>query len=159
MRPGAGTGATIDGMKIGTLLVGAGLLLSVTACGKEEARIPFTAEGPGQATASMKAGDIAFWTDIDVSFEGNAGLVYKIDVVQNNQTVASTTCNPFGQIPVKTTWVETNAGDKHSRSGNGKMACDAKLAAAGDTTIKATLSWSQKPATVAFKKADLVIKQ
>lgn len=146
-------------MKLGTLLLGAGLSFSLFACGKEEARIPFTAEGPGQTTANLKAGDVAFWTDIDVSFEGDASLVYKIDLIQNDKTVASATCNPFGQMPVKSSWVETNAGDKHSRSGNGKMACEAKLAAAGPTTIKATLWWSHKPATLAFKKADLVIKQ
>lgn len=135
------------------------LLLTLVACGKEEARIPFAADGAGQTTADMKAGDVAFWTDIDVSFEGDASLRYEIELLQGGKTVGSTTCNPLGQLPMKSTWVETNAGDKHSRSGNGKMACDLKLVTAGATTVKATLVWAKKPTTVAMKKADLVIKQ
>ncbi len=34
--------------------------------------------------------------------------------------VGTATCNPLGPINVKSTWVETNLGNKHTRSGNGE---------------------------------------
>lgn len=147
-------------MRIRGVLFGIALGLSAVACGKEAGRVPFTAEGAKDATFDLKAGDVAFWTDIDLSFEGNEGLVYKIDLMQNGANVGTTTCNPLGNLPVKTGWVSTDIGNKHSRSGSGKMPCDVKLAAGGATAVKATLAWTPKaPATASMKKADLVVKQ
>jgi hypothetical protein len=139
------------------VILGLGLLLA--ACGKEAGRVPFTAEGPKEATLALKAGDVAFWTDIDLEFEGNSDLFYQVDLVQNGATVATAECDPLGHLSVKTSWVSTDIGNKHSRSGNGKMPCDVKLAAGGPTTVKATLTWSHKPTTLTLKKADLVVKQ
>jgi hypothetical protein len=145
-------------MQLRTLLViaAAGLM---AGCGKEAGRTPFAAEGEQTATMELKAGEVALWTDIDLEWEGDGNLSYKVELVQNGTTVASAMCNPLGNLPVKSSWVSTDIGSKHSRRGNGKMPCDTKLAVGGPTTVKSTLAWGRKPASVTMKKADLVVKQ
>jgi len=135
------------------------LALALAACGKEKGRVPFTADGTATATAALEAGDVALWTDIDVEYEGSAAMTYTVDLEQGGTVVATATCNPLGHLSVKTAWVETNLGSSHSRSGNGKMGCTARVPAAGTTTVKATLSIPSRPPTFTLKKADLVLKQ
>ncbi len=134
-------------------------LATLAGCGKEAGRVPLAGEGTGTSTMTLKAGDVDFWTDIDVSWEGNATLAYTIELEQGGKTVATATCNPLGRLSVKTRWTETNLGASHSRSGNGKMDCSVSLPSGGATTVKATLAWASKPATSSLKKADLVVKQ
>ncbi len=107
----------------------------------------------------LKAGDVALWTDLDIAYEGDAALAYQVELVQDGATVARAVCDPLGPMNVKMSWVETNMGSSHSRRGRGKMACSATLAKAGPTTVKTTLAFAQKPASVTLKKADLVVKQ
>lgn len=133
--------------------------LALSGCGKEAGRVAFAAEGAGEASMQLKAGEVSFWTDIDLEFEGDSALAYKVDLVQNGASVGSTVCNPLGDLPMKTGWVSTDLGSSHSRRGNGKMRCDVQLAKEGATTIKANLTWTPKPAKATLKKADLVIKQ
>lgn len=134
-------------------------LSSLTACGSEAGRVPLSGEGAGTATIPLKAGEVALWTDLDIAYEGNAALAYRVELVQDGATVASAVCDPLGPMNVKMSWVETNIGSSHSRRGKGKMSCAATLAKGGPTTVKATLAFAQKPATVTLKKADLVVKQ
>lgn len=134
-------------------------LSSLTACGSEAGRVPFSNEGSGAAPMTLKAGEVAFWTDLDVAYEGQAALVYRIELVQDGSTVATAVCDPLGHLPMKMSWRETNIGASHSRRGRGKMECAATLAKGGPTTVKATLAFDRKPATVTLKKADLVLKQ
>jgi len=128
-------------------------------CGKETGRVPFVAEGAAENTMTLAAGDVHFWTDIDIEWEGNAALHYKIDLLQGGAVVASATCNPLARLSVRTGWVETNLGDRHSRRGNGKMDCTLNLTTAGATTVRAELAFSKKPATLTLKKADLAVRQ
>lgn len=132
---------------------------SLAACGSEAGRVPLSGEGAGTVTMPLKAGDVAFWTDLDFAYEGDAALAYRVELVQDGATVASAVCNPLGHLPMKMSWRETNIGSSHTRRGSGKMECTTKLAKAGPTTVKATLAFAQKPAGLALKKADLVIKQ
>lgn len=141
-------------------------LLVVTACaltacsGTEVGRVPLAGEGAGETVADLKAGDVAFWTDIHLEYEGDAALHYRVDLLQDGATVATTTCNPLGPLNVKgDEWTATNLGDKHTRRGSGKMSCSLVLARGGRTTVKASVAFTKRPATVTFDKADLVVKQ
>lgn len=143
--------------RLSLLLLSSAALL--TACGKEAGRVPFSGEGSAAAPLTLKAGDVALWTDLDIAYEGDAALAYRVELVQDGATVASAVCDPLGPMNVKMSWVETSIGSSHSRRGKGKMGCAATLAKGGPTTVKATLAFAQKPAGLALKKADLVIKQ
>ena len=136
-----------------------GLCLAVLACGKEVGRIRLPAEGNGAAVVNLDAGEVSFWTDLDIQYEGDATLGYTIELFQNGTSAGKAECNPLGRLPAKTGWVETNIGSSHSRRGSGKMECSAKLVTAGETMVKTTLAFGKKPSTVTLKKADLVIKQ
>jgi hypothetical protein len=135
------------------------LLLSVTACGKEVGRVRMPAEGSGAASLTLQEGEVSFWTDLDISYEGDATLEYKIEVYQDGSNVGKIECNPLGNLPSKTSWVETNIGKSHSRRGSGKMTCEMKLPKTGETTIKTSLAFGKRPEKLVLKKADLVIKQ
>ena len=107
----------------------------------------------------LSAGEVAFWTDINLEYEGDAALAYQVELDQGGAKVASATCNPLARLSVKESWIETNLGASHSRRGNGKLGCSVTLTAGGPTTVKATLAFSRKPALVTLRKADLVVKQ
>lgn len=132
---------------------------ALLGCGKEAGRVPFGAEGAQSSAMSLNAGDVAFWTDIDVDYEGDGTLAYAVDLVQDGASVAKATCDPLAKHSVRTGWVETNFGNSHSRKGSGKMACDVKLAKGGPTTVNVKLAFGQKPTKVTLRKADLVVKQ
>jgi hypothetical protein len=135
------------------------LMLATSGCGKELGRVPFAAEGKGDTSAPLAAGNVQFWADLDIEYKGNAVLAYQIELLQNGAVVGTTTCNPLGPMTVKVSWVETNLGGSHSRRGSGKMGCSSSVPKGGPTTVRATLAFAQKPATLTFKKADLVVKQ
>jgi hypothetical protein len=135
------------------------LTVALAACGKEAGRVPFAAEGAQNATMSLNKGEVSFWTDIDVEYQGDAALAYTVTLVQNGAPAAQVTCDPLGRLPVKSTWVETNVGASHSRRGNGKMSCSATLPNGGPTEVRATLAFAKKPQTFSLKRADLVVKQ
>lgn len=132
---------------------------ALTACGSEVGRVRFSSDGSGEGSATLKAGDVAFWTDIDLAYKGDAALVYRIELVQGGTPVATAVCNPLGRIAVKTRWTETNLGGSHTRHGLGKMDCSAVVPKDGATTVKAALVFERKPQDITLKKADLVLKQ
>ena len=134
-------------------------VLACAACGSEKGRVPFASEGAAEGTFDLKQGDVAFWTDLDIEYEGDGALAYDIELVQGGATVAKAKCNPLGHMSVKTSWTETNLGSKHTRHGNGKMDCAASVPKGGATTVRAKLAFAPKPGSVTLKKADLVLKQ
>jgi len=146
-------------MRIRGVLALVALACGLGGCGKEAGRVPFKAEGTGSVVMMLNPGDVAFWTDIDLEYEGDSGLTYQIELVQKNLAVAVATCDPLGHLGVKTGWVSTDLGNKHTRSGGGKMSCDVKLPTGAETTVNVKLVWSKKPTSVNLKKADLVVKQ
>lgn len=141
------------------LTLASAISLSLVGCGKELGRVPFSAEGSAEATATLAAGDVDLWTDLVLEYKGDASLEYKVELLQDGKSVASTTCNPLGQINVKVNWIETNLGDSHTRKGSGKMSCTVKLPSGGPTTIKATFAVAHAPTSITVTKADLVVKQ
>ena len=140
--------------------IGAVLALAALAgCGKEMGRVPFAGEGTQSTSATLKAGNVDFWTHIDLSYEGSGALVYDVTVTQGGSTVATAVCDPLARLNVRTMWTETNVGSSHTRHGMGKMACSVTLPSGGATDVRATLVWRVKPTTASMKRADLVIKQ
>lgn len=146
-------------MRIGWLLPLALSLSIGGCCGKEKGRVPFSAPGSAHASLPLEAGEVSFWTDIDIEYEGPASLGYVVELEQAGAVVASTRCDPLAHLSVKTGWVETNLGNSHSRSGAGKMDCSVTLPTSGATTVRATLAFGTPPAKHTLVKADLVVKQ
>ena len=138
------------------------VLVSVAAlagCGKEVGRVGFTAPGTSTATVPLSAGEVSFWTDIDIEWQGDGALGYVVELDQGGTKVATATCNPLARLSVKSSWVETNLGASHSRRGNGKMDCSVSVPSGGPTTVRATLAFGRKPPTFTLTRADLVVRQ
>jgi hypothetical protein len=135
------------------------LLLALAGCGKEAGRIRLPGEGSGAVEIPLEAGEVDFWTDLDITYEGDATMQYRVELFQKGYAAGTAACNPLGHLPTKTSWVETNVGQSHSRRGSGKMECSTTITSGGPTLIKTTLAFSKKPTAVTLKKADLVIKQ
>jgi hypothetical protein len=131
----------------------------LTGCGKEAGRVPFAAEGTKAVTMPLAAGDVAFWTDIDIEYEGAPALTYRVELLQGGSSVAAAECEALGPMSIKVGWVETHFGASSSRSGNGRMKCSAQLAKSGPTVVQATLAFDPRPISVTLSKADLVVKQ
>ena len=134
-------------------------LLALTGCGKEVGRLPFSSEGRKSTVLALSPGDVAFWTDLDIQYEGVAAADYHIDLSQAGHSVATAVCDPLGPMSVQLGWLETQHSAKRSKSGRGEMTCSATLAKGGPTTVEVTLAFRSKPAVLALSKADLVVKQ
>jgi hypothetical protein len=135
-------------------------VLLLAGCGKEVGRVPFAAEDTKAVSMPLRAGDVAFWTDIDVKYEGNAALVYDVQLLQGGSAVAAATCDALGPMSMKVGWVETQFGESGSRRGSGKMAaCSVSLAKGGPTLVQTTLRFATRPSRVDLNRADLVVKQ
>ena len=133
--------------------------LTLAGCGKELGRVPFSSEGTRSANLTLAAGEVAFWTDLQIAYEGDATLDYDIDLSQGGAVVASALCNPLGQLSVQLGLLEANIGSSHSRNVRGKMVCTATLPKAGPTDVQAKLVFGTRPTRLDLKKADLVVKQ
>lgn len=144
-------------LMVPTIAVLSSLLLA--GCGKEAGRVPFVAESTQAVTMPLEAGDVAFWTDIDMKYEGEATLTYRVDLLQGGSGVATAECQALGPMSMKVGWVETQYGASHARSGSGKMTCSAQLAKSGPTVVQATLGFGARPISVTLTRADLVVKQ
>ena len=136
------------------LLGCAGLVDTFTAA--EIGRIPMSANGSsGSATAAVVAGPVALWTDLDVSWEGSAAMVYRVQVSQNGATIADTVCDPL-DVNVTLNSVTTDMGSSHSRDYDGLMGCTVVAPADGTIEVSAVLEVTGDPL---IERADLVIKQ
>ena len=51
-------------------------VVALSACGTEVGRVPLTGEGTATSDATLKAGEVSFWTDLDIEYVGNGALVY-----------------------------------------------------------------------------------
>lgn len=149
-------------MKPSTLMLQKGLLLAwlclLAGCGRQVARLPFTTEGTAATTVTLQAGELRFWTDIELKYEGAAEVAYSIELEQAGTTVARAECDPLTP-DFKLGWVETQFGTARSLSGSGRMRCEASVPKPGPTTVRAVLTFKTKPPVLDFKKADLLLKQ
>jgi hypothetical protein len=146
-------------MRMGALAGVALVSLLSAGCGKEVGRVPFAAVGSADATVTASSGELIFWTDLDLEWEGEATLSYSVKVEQDGKEVGKSLCYPLAKAKVRTMWTETNVGSKHTRKGNARMECNVKLEKGGSTVIKTTLAFGDKPIKIDLRKADLVVKQ
>jgi hypothetical protein len=133
--------------------------LALLGCDRQVGTVPFTSEDSKSTTLPLAAGNVAFWTDLDVAYEGSATLSYQIELAQGGRTVATTRCDPLGKLSVQLGWVDIQRNALRSASGHGKMSCAATLAKAGPTVVRATLAFGVRPLTATINRADLVVKQ
>ncbi|HEX3852338.1 MAG TPA: hypothetical protein VHW01_15315 [Polyangiaceae bacterium] len=145
--------------KLGKALLAMLAAFTIAGCGKEVGRVPFSAEGSKTSVAQLAAGDVAFWTDLDIKYDGDAALEYRVDLLQDGSSVASAVCDPLGPLSIKELWSESRSGASRSESGMGKMACSAHLAKGGVTAVQTSLAFGIRPVALALAKADLVLKQ
>lgn len=133
--------------------------LSLIACGKEVGRIPFKEPGPGNARVALHSGDVAFWTSLDVKYTGTLVAGYEV-ALDNGQgvEVGPAKCDPLS-VHTKIKSLETNLGDEHSLSYQGKMGCSLSVPADGTYTVRAGLAILQRPAQLEIRDMSLVIKQ
>jgi hypothetical protein len=131
----------------------------LTACDRPVGSVPFASEGTKITTLPLAAGRVAFWTELDIAYEGAATLAYRIELSQAGRNVATATCDPLGKMSVQLGWLDIRRGASHSSSGHGKMSCEATLAKGGPTVVRATLAFGVQPLAATLKRADLVVKQ
>lgn len=144
--------ATAAGLAVASMLL-------LAACGKEVGRVPLHGEGKGETTVQVTQGKpLAVWTSLDVKYTGSFAAIYDVELVQEGSTVAKTQCNPF-DVNVKTGSKVVNIGDDHSMSYNGKMKCELAPSRNGNATIRATLRYTQKPASLTVNDMSIVLKE
>ena len=129
--------------------------LITIGCGKEMGRVPFGEPGTAEEKVQLGAGEVSFWTELDVEWEGSAAARYEIQLLQKGDKVATASCDLLANPKIKLSWVETNIGGKHSRRGKGKLDCTASLSSGGETTVRVKL----KASDLTLKRADLILKQ
>ncbi len=131
----------------------------LAGCGKEVARVPFSSVGSSSAATTLAAGEVAFWTDLDVAYDGTATLDYDIALVQGGLPVAKAACAALGPKSISVGWFDFQRGSGHLQRGKGKMLCSATLPKAGPTTVEAALAFGTRPTRAAITRADLVLRQ
>lgn len=141
-----------------TLLL-ATAVCALSGCGTERGRVPMSNVGAAESTIELKAGSVAFWSDLDLEWEGDGSLEYLVTLSQNGKPVATARCAPLVEPRVKVGWTETNLGGAHTRRGRGKLSCEATVPSGGKTLVQADLQWNQQPKTATVRKVDLVLKQ
>ena len=127
--------------------------------GNEVGRIPFTSTGTATSTLPLDAGEVSFWTDLDIRYAGDPPLTYQVDLVQGGRHVATASCDPLGHKSTTIGWLSMSDGVSHLERGRGKMLCTASVPVSGPTTIQATLLLEPDGNAVTLKKADLAIRQ
>jgi hypothetical protein len=133
--------------------------LLLPGCAKEVGRVPFAGEGSSGTFATLNAGRVAFWTDLNIEYDGSAKLDYRVALYQEGKPVATVVCNPLEDLGTKLFWFERDRASTHSRSGKAEMSCSTTLAKAGPTVVGATLAFATAPTRAVIAKADLIVKQ
>jgi hypothetical protein len=137
----------------------AALSLLLVACGKEIGRIALHDEGQGETVVQATAGKkLALWTALDVKYTGHLAARYDVELLQDGAVVGKALCDPF-DVNVKTGSIEKNIGDDHSISWNGKMKCDLTPTKTGPATVRAKLSFAQRPATLSIRDISLAVRE
>ena len=136
----------------------AAAVISLAGCGTRVGRIPFSKPGSSSTVLTAKAGELVFWSDLDVAWDGNFQPRYDITVTQVGKVVGTVTCDPLN-VHVRLHSKRTNWGTHHTASQEGKMSCRVTLPASGSTKIKASLRYLSRPKKLTVRRLDLVIKQ
>jgi hypothetical protein len=63
---------------------------------------------------------VEFWTDLDVSYQGNASLIYEIEIKDGTKTIGELNCDAF-DVNLKMFATETAVNDRHNVNYQGKL--------------------------------------
>ncbi len=137
----------------------AAALVLLAGCGKEVGRVALSGEGEGDASVTLKAKqELALWTKLDASWDGSFSPRYDVELRDGSSAVvAKTTCDPL-DVSTRIASTETNVGNHHSRSYNGKMRCDLVAPADGSYTVHTKLHYDVRPSSLSVKDISLVLK-
>jgi hypothetical protein len=111
------------------------------------------------STMQLQAGaDVRFWADFDGMYDWRDSAQYDVQLIQDGQVVATTTCDPI--VIHDSTRVCTRLGwfggvyKSHCR-----MRCRARVPRTGLTVVRARLSTCCAPKFTRVYAADLTIQQ
>ena len=132
--------------------------------GEEVARLPINQVSTDddnliimETTLSLKQGEeIAFWSDIDIAYEGPVALRFRIEILIDGQSIDTFEIDPTDKN-ITMGEVKTTVMDKTNWSFTGKN-YDILIEESGEYTFKAFLVASENPSLV-IDKAELVIKK
>jgi len=133
-------------------------VLGLAACGQEVGRVSCE-----QGTAKTSEFEIegakpaAFWTDLDVEYDGNPEMYYEIEVELDGEVVAERTCHAL-DVNTKINSVTSDMGNHHTRRWQGKMKCE-PFELEDTATVKITSIFDVKGEGAAVSGCDLVVKQ
>lgn len=100
--------------------------------------------------------EIAFWSDIDMEYEGDASLRFRVEVLKNGEDFGGFEIDPTDKS-MTLGEVRTTIMDKTDWSFSGKNS-EVKIEEDGKYTFKAILVSSDNP-SLKIEKAELVIKK
>lgn len=140
------------------------ILLGITSCGEEIARLPINAVSIDNehlivrdTTLELKKGDeIAIWSDMDFEHKGNVGLQFKIEILKNGEAFGGLEIDPTDKN-VTTGEVKTVLMGETDWSFSGKNA-EIKIEEDGSYTFKSILVASDN-STLKINKAEIVLKK
>ena len=131
--------------------------------GKEVGRLPInqvsTEENlvSKEVTLDLKKGDeVAVWSDMDIEYEGEVDLRFRIELWENGEKQLSAEVDPT-QKNITMGEIRTTINDKTEWSFFGKNT-EIKIEDDGKYTIKAALVASENP-TLKVTKAEMVLKK
>lgn len=137
--------------------------LLLQSCGEEIARLPINQisneanQGAKEVTLELKQGEeIAFWSDMDLEWEGQIALIFHVHITKNGHNYKSLEINPF-EKNVTVGEIKTSFGDKTSWSFSGKNS-HIKIEEDANYTFRSYLIGSENP-SLNLKKAELVLKK
>lgn len=143
------------------------LLIFLIGCsaitGEEVARLPINEVSTEnnlivkEVSLNLKKDEeIAFWSDIDVEYEGEASLRFRVEVLKNGEDFGGFEIDPTDKS-ITLGEVRTTIMDKTDWSFSGKNS-ELKIEEDGKYTFKAILVSSDNP-SLKIEKAELVIKK
>lgn len=100
--------------------------------------------------------EIAFWSDMNIEYEGDASLRFRVEVLKNGEDFGGFEIDPTDKS-ITLDEVRTTIMDKTDWSFSGKNS-EIKIEDDGKYTFKAILVSSDNP-SLKIKKAELVIKK
>jgi hypothetical protein len=110
-----------------------------------------------EASVVLEPGDeIAFWTEMDMEYEGDVTILFRIAITKDGKDLGSMEIDPRKK-DMTIGEVKTSLGDKISWSFSGRGAI-IPISEAGNYTFEAILLASNNSSLV-IKKAELVLKK
>jgi len=151
-----------------SLLITAATILIFTGCsaltGEEVGRLPINQVSTDDDNLIMKEisldlkkdEQIAIWSDMDIKFEGDVALIFRVEVLKNGEILNGFEIDPTDKN-ITIGEVKTSVMGKTDWRFSGKNG-DYKIEEDGNYTFKGILVASENP-TLQVNKAEIVLKK